>query len=676
MSRVNIVRAIDASKNRSTAYTPLYEAIVNSLEAIKDSGRTDGQVELVFFREQAGLGLQLDGERVNTPITGVDIIDNGIGFTDDNTESFDELHSAFKEGRGGKGYGRVFYKRYFKTVTVESVFKDPEYDDQAMYRSFEFTNNEFTDNQILSPVEDAEDIYTRVSLRGMAPKDQTALNMTLSTISRKLLEHLLSYFVDDNYTCPRIILRDDSTGDTEVLNDYFSNSNQITEEVKEDFDLTSPTTGETFKFTLKVFKIFFSQASSSVFLTAHQRVVTKSSMYEYRNEFKTGFYETVKQKDGKETQRNYIVATYVAGDYLDSNVSGERGEFLIKSDISTTAPLSQNAIEEKAVEITATHFSKDVKERHEKKTTLVAAHVATTAPWLRSYVDQLDYKKINYDAKPDDINSALERIKFEEDLQTKRDINGLIETPPTSAEGIEAAMKKIANKVTEFGKADLVQHVVLRKAVIGLFAEALRWDEQQKYQKEDAVHNIIFPMHNTTDDIKYDDHNLWMIDERLSFHEYAASDKSVIDQKLDVRPDIVVFDKPILVQNSNTMDNPITVIEFKKPMRKGYKDDESDPLRQIRKYVDKIRGGQYTGKNGRTVKASPHTPAFGYVIADLTPKIREFCRDAQLVEDPDTQGYHGYHNQWHIYFEVISFDKLLSNAELRNKVLFHKLNIE
>lgn len=673
MSRVNIVRAIDASKNRSTAYTPLYEAIVNSLEAIRDSGRTDGTVELIFYREQTGLGVQVEGERVNTPISGIDIIDNGIGFTDDNTESFDELHSDYKEDRGGMGYGRVFYKRYFKTVTVESVFKDPAYD-STMYRSFEFTTMEFTDNQILSPVDNSEEQYTKVSLRGIGPKDQNALNLTLNTISRKLLEHLLSYFVDDNYICPRIILRDDATGESETLNDYFTNSSQITEEIKEDFTLKSPTTGKSYKFTLKIFKIFYSSSSSSVFLTAHQRVVTKTSIHEYRNEFKTGFYETEKQKSGKEIERNYIVATYVAGDYLDSNVSGERGEFLIKSDISAVAPLSQKAIEEAAIEITAKHFSKDVQERHQKKANLVAAHVSTTAPWLRQFVSKLDYSKIHYDAKPDDINSELERIKFEEDLQTKRDINGLIETPPNSVEGIKAAMDKIGSKVTDIGKVDLVQHVVLRKAVIDLFAEALKWDEQSKYQKEDAVHSIIFPMHTTTDDIAYDDHNLWMIDERLSFHDYAASDKSMVDKKKDKRPDIVVFDRPILVRDTDSLDNPITVIEFKKPQRRNYKNDD-DPLKQVRSYVDKIRSGQYIGKNGRTVKASANTPAYGYVVADLTDKIIAFCRDAQLVEDPDKQGYHGYHATWEIYFEVISFDKLLSNAEMRNKILFKKLNI-
>jgi len=674
MSRVNIVRAIENTKAKSTVYTPLFEAIVNSLEAIKDSGREDGQIEIVFYREQTGLALGVEEGNFHARITDIDIIDNGVGFIDDNAESFDELHSDFKIARGGKGYGRVFYKQYFRDVTVESLFEEDTYDDSTMLRSFEFTRTEFIDNQILAPVE-ADELYTKVSLKHMHEMDRKNFDVTLSTISRRLLEHLLSYFVSDEYVCPKIILRDDANGDVEVLNDYFLTNKQIVEVGREQFVLTSPSDKIEHEFTAKVFKIFFSKSNSSVYLTAHQREVTKTSMHDYRNEFKSGFFETEDRGKGRSVQKNFIVATYVSGEYLDSKVSGERGEFLIKADASTTAPITQKAIEEAAVDIAAKFFKEDVEERHTKKTILVEALVGTETPWLREYVSELDYSKIHYDAKPEEINAELERVKFERDLATKLEIKTLIDTPPADNASLQQAIDKISAKVGKAGKSDLVQHVVLRKAVIDLFAQALQWDKDGKYQKEDAVHSIIFPLKNTSDTISYEDHSLWMIDERLSFHEYAASDLSVVDGVNDDRPDIVIFDKPILVRDTDSLSNPITVIEFKRPMRKNFPKDELDPFKQVQKYVDRIRKGQYVGKNGRTVLASANTPAYGYVIADLTDKVREFCRDAQLVEDPDLQGYHGYHSTWQIYFEVISFDKLLNNAELRNKILFSKLGI-
>lgn len=676
MSRVNIVRAIEASRTKSTVYTPLFEAIVNALDAIKESGRTDGEVELVFYREQTELALLDQGSGPTARITGIDIIDNGVGFTDDNVESFDELHSAMKAKKGGKGYGRVFYKQYFRDVDVESLYRDEFYDDELMFRRFTFTQTEFTDDMILAPVDDEDvDVYTKVSLRNMHSMERGKFDIRLQTISRRLLEHLLVYFVDDNYACPRITLRDESTGEVEVLNDYFLNTEQIVEVGRESFNVGSDLTGDKYDFLVKVFKIFFSKSKSSVYLTAHQREVTKTSMHEYRDEFKSDFYEIVERKKGKPIEKNYIVAAYVSGPFLDSNVSGERGEFLVKADMSISAPLTLNAIESAATDVAAKFFSVDVEERQGKKSRAIEDYVANDAPWLREYVELLDAKSVHYDASPEEINTALERVKFEKTQEAKKEIRHLIDAPPDNPAHLQIAVDKISEKVGQVGKSDLVQHVVLRKAVIDLFAQALQWDKDGKYQKEDAVHGMIFPLKGTSDTVAYDDHNLWMVDERLSFHEYAASDLSVVDGANKDRPDIVIFDNPILVRDSESLSNPVTVIEFKRPMRNNFKKDELDPFKQVAKYVDIIRSGNYIGKNGRTVLANKDTPAYGYVIADLTPKVREFCRDHQMVEDPDGQGYHGFHSTWRIYFEVISFDKLLTNAEQRNKILFNKLGI-
>jgi hypothetical protein len=181
-------------------------------------------------------------------------------------------------------------------------------------------------------------------------------------------------------------------------------------------------------------------------------------------------------------------------------------------------------------------------------------------------------------------------------------------------------------------------------------------------------------MRTTSDDIDYEQHNLWMIDERLSFHSYAASDLPL--EKNGDRPDILVLDHPILVRDeTDNPSTPITVVEFKRPYREDYKDDKYDPLRQISRYVDQIRGGKAKHKDGTYLSANENTPAQGYVVCDLTDKIEQFCRDAGLIKDPDEEGYHGFHPNWKIYFEVMSFKKLHRNADLRNKILFKKLGL-
>lgn len=46
-----------------------------------------------------------------------------------------------------------------------------------------------------------------------------------------------------------------------------------------------------------------------------------------------------------------------------------------------------------------------------------------------------------------------------------------------------------------------------------------------------------------------------------------------------------------------------------------------------------------------------------------------------LSMTPDKMGFFGYNNHYSAYIEVISFDKLLLEAEQRNKAFFEKLGL-
>jgi hypothetical protein len=173
----------------------------------------------------------------------------------------------------------------------------------------------------------------------------------------------------------------------------------------------------------------------------------------------------------------------------------------------------------------------------------------------------------------------------------------------------------------------------------------------------------------------YDDHNLWMIDERLSFNEFLSSDKPLGNGSKD-RPDILIFDKAVSVREGDEPSNPITVFEFKRPQRKGYDDLKGDPIDQIGKYIEQIRDGKHTTPAGRQIKANGKTPAYGFLICDFTPKIIDICEKTHdLSKSADDQSYFGFKKNYNFYIEVISFDKLLKDAELRNKIFFKKLNI-
>jgi hypothetical protein len=69
-------------------------------------------------------------------------------------------------------------------------------------------------------------------------------------------------------------------------------------------------------------------------------------------------------------------------------------------------------------------------------------------------------------------------------------------------------------------------------------------------------------------------------------------------------------------------------------------------------------------------------PIYAYIVCDLTSSLHKQARDYQLTKTPDSQGYFGYHRDHGAYIEVMSFDKLIADAQRRNKILFDKLGLE
>lgn len=83
---------------KTTPLLPLYEAVINSIQSIEDAHITNGKIEIVIEREK-----QMNlFEQWETDVENIVIIDNGIGFNDDNYNSFDTYASEFKIQKGCK----------------------------------------------------------------------------------------------------------------------------------------------------------------------------------------------------------------------------------------------------------------------------------------------------------------------------------------------------------------------------------------------------------------------------------------------------------------------------------------------------------------------------------------------------------------------------------------------
>ena len=131
-------------------------------------------------------------------------------------------------------------------------------------------------------------------------------------------------------------------------------------------------------------------------------------------------------------------------------------------------------------------------------------------------------------------------------------------------------------------------------------------------------------------------------------------------------------------RGDNEASNPVTIFEFKKPQRDNFVNpsSEEDPVQQIVRYVNSIKDGDCKTPEGRQVLVADNTPFYGYVVCDLTKKVKKWLKtEKNFKVMPDGQGWFDWYENINLYVEVISWDKVLKGADMRNKIFFNQLGI-
>lgn len=665
MSNVNIRRAVENIKTNTTVYTPIVEVIVNAIQAIESNGAADGKISIRVLRTNQP---EMDGSLPE--VLNFEIEDNGIGFTDANRESFDTLYTDLKINEGGKGFGRFTCLKYFENLYVESVYRGK---DGFKQRNFSMgKNNDIIVNEKILPSEkDKSGTVIRLSAL------KKAIDKKLNTIARNLVEKLLPYFITKDYVCPEIVLSEKDGSNSIRLNDFFSNelSSVIKEIAVENctFKLKGNQAEE--EFLVRVFKLYSPKnQSSKISLVAHKREVAGSSIYKFIPEFIEGFYE--KNGSGEiNHERNYIIKAYVFSSYLDRNVSLERGGFEFQMENDLLLGISQTDIEKQSATIAREAVGSDISIRQEKKKERVQFYVDEEAPWHKSILDKLDLTGMPYNPSNEQIESKLQEVKFEQEVQIKREVTKLL--ADTNMGSLKENVLEIVSKISGTSKNDLIHYIALRRNILDIFGKSLQVDKTGSYSAEGVVHDIIFPRKGDTDTTSFEDHNLWIIDERLNFTNYVSSDVP-LNGKKSGSPDLLVYNNRILFRGDNEASNPITIFEFKKPQRDDFvnRSSKEDPVQQIVRYVNNIRDGKYKTPEGRKMLVADNTPFYGYVICDLTTKVETWLeKEKNFKSMPDHLGWFQWLENINLYIEVISWDKVLKDAKMRNQIFFQKLGI-
>jgi hypothetical protein len=337
--------------------------------------------------------------------------------------------------------------------------------------------------------------------------------------------------------------------------------------------------------------------------------------------------------------------------------------------------IAQTDIEKGAAAIARDAAGAVVTLRQEKKKERIQAYVDDEAPWHKELLHKVDLTAMPCNPTNEEIESRLQREKFVQEASIKRDVTKLL--ADGNFESVGGNVVEIVNRISGTSKNDLIHYIAMRRSILDIFGKSLEVDVSGAYASEGVVHDIIFPRKGDTDKIIFHDHNLWMVDERLNFTTYVSSDIPLNGGNTE-RPDLLVYNKRVLFRGDNEASNPITIFEFKKPQRDDFVNPSSseDPVQQIVRYVNNIRDGKYKTPEGRKIIVAENTPFYGYVVCDLTSKVETWLdREKNFTPMPDRLGWFHWMGNINLYIEVISWDKVLRDAKMRNQIFFQKLGI-
>ena len=645
---------------------PLFEAIVNSIHAIQEAGVKDGTIDIMLERDTAGV---LDKEWASQPITGFVVQDNGIGFTDDHYRSFKTSDTTLKAQTGGKGVGRLLWLKAFTLAEVESTFKEGN---AWRKRTFVFTYSaDGVEKEAIADVDKMARL-TKVRLTGFRKKYQDKCPKSAQVLARKIIEHCLEYFVQD--TCPKMVLHDCGDDTAIVLNDHF----------KTEILFKKETRGFTVKDLPFSIDHIFVGASSETVHCLHFCANLRSVKSEAILERIPNLQKTLQDQP---TGKALTYTGYISSKYLDDRVVSERTQFDISDDPSEmfADEVSWNHLVQQGVDQAKQFLAPYTEPVGRAKIDRIRTFVQTKAPEYRPVVkhcpEMLD--AVPFGLSDDKLDLELYKIAQVYDTGLRNRYQELLAQGDKKAESVADRKKRLEAFLQEWneaGMSKLARHVAHRKATLAFLEEQLRLKKDGKYPLEESVHEVIFPLRCTSDDVRPNDMNLWILDERLAYHYYLASDKKfsqldAIEVDNEKRVDLLIFNNPFaFAELTAPAFGSVVVVEFKRPARDDYTDEEN-PIAQVYGYVRDIKAGKSKDRQGRPISVPPHLPFYAYIVCDLTPTLKTQAENHDFTMRPDAQGYVHFNKTLGLYTEIISFEALIDYAKRRNARLFDELGL-
>jgi hypothetical protein len=665
----NIVETVDLTPK--DALLPLFECIVNSVISLMQSNQPNKEIQVKLIRGDSPTQTNIANMMT---IHSIVVSDNGIGFTDKNFNSFETPFSKTLKEFGCKGIGRFTVLAAFKSIKVRSNYLEHK---TWKYREFECDAvNEVKTTRFEDSTENV--FRTNVELIDCfnpLVKDKTAL--TIDEISQEIMRHCLIYYLGGDLPLIRLFDADDNKG--EVINELFSRVSKEHERV--------------FKVGSNSFKAYITKAPKEgnrknhyVYYCANSRVVGLPTSIGKLNSL---FSYPIGQNG-----QLFFLDIYIVSDYLNKYVYKVRNGFSIPQEkenklFEYSDLVSFEEIEDELVNILEQEYAPHVNETKERSQSELQTYIKDKAPRYASLARNPELlNSIPPNLSDDKKEEFLYRISFNARKTVEKNLQDFIDNRQISEESIEKIKKDIQEK-TAYDVDSLADYMMRRKAIIELFDKFLEADNEGKYKLEEDIHNLIFPMGFTNDEVSYETHNLWLLDERFLTYKFVASDKSITsisEKKSSKEPDLIMLkEKPMMFDNpigfgdkSNGELNSMVIFEFKRPGQTAHQKKKEDYRWEFSDLVepyfdDFLYSPNKKNYKGKQVVLKNETPKFGFIIIDVLPPLLERYNIDKGWQKTPFGTFYKMEAKKNMHLEVMTFSKLIEYAKSRHMPFFDKL---
>lgn len=654
---------------------PLYEVIVNSIQSLEDNlSETKKNITIKISREKIGhLSFEEDYDNYSG-ILGFTVTDNGVGFTDKRQDAFSTPFTNFNAKKGGKGMGRYTVLACFESLEIESDFVQKE---KFYTRKYKFDNATGLqkEDDVISVTSKSN--KTVVQLNNYRPEFFKYIKdnrIDINHISEGIIQHCLLYFLNDDCPTVRLMYDDQSINDALVLNDIYKSVIKFESEPKR-IKLENANIEE--EFIINYIKNFNGVHSHSLHLCANKRQVgEKYSLTPYIPSFKELY----------EGEDKYHLSIYVESKFLDRKNNPQRNKFTFPDKEEKKNSFDETSMEElfKSLSTTIRNEYKDyIEEAEKEKNDRIERYILNPKKPRLRYRHLLGVENIFDDipinASDETLEARLHEKEFKLEQKRERVFDKVFKKKKYDKEEFGTVVHDILKEEAAFSKDKLADLMIKRKSVINLFQKYLEWRNDENFMLEEDLHNIIFTMGAETDNMPIEYHNLWLLDERFTFHSYTSSDvktksQKQLESKGNKEPDLFIYDVPWAYSDDIDRINSLVVFEFKKPGKELSNSTNLDDL--IIKYFGDLMESKARSSKGKLLNIEDNTPKFGYIICELNKDLIE--RNVKWNGFKKSAFGHLYkiNPELNMHIEVMSYEQMLDFADKRHNTFFKALGID